>query len=112
MATPETPLQAVKRLYGTKDKLVDGLVDTLRAAEEEAAEYKDRLLKVSNQKLLRLAGVAKEVRERYGSKDKLAEAVASGVGKAKDSDYLAKIKTFSAARLLDMMSAAGKHVAK
>jgi len=108
MSVPETPMQAVKRLYGSKDKLIDSLAKTLRDAEEEAGEFKQRLLKISNAKLLRLAEVSKTVSDKYGSKDKLVAAVADVYGKAKDSDFVAKLATYSPARLLDMIRAADK----
>ena len=108
MSVQETPLQAVKRLYGSKDKLIDSLAKTLRDAEDEAGEFKQRLLKISNAKLLRLADVSKTVSEKYGSKDKLAAAVAGAYGKAKDSDYVTKLASYTPARLLDMMRSAEK----
>jgi hypothetical protein len=106
MAAKETPLQRVKRLYGSKDKLVESLVDTLREASEETATVKERLRTVSNEKLLRLAEVSKVVRERYGSRDKLVQQLSSTLGKAKDNDYVSKLRTFSTAKLLDMLRSA------
>ena len=107
MAVQESPMQAVKRLYGNKDKLVDAVVDTLKDAEQEAGELKERLLRSSNKKLLRLAEVGKTVKDKYGgSKDKLVAALAEAKGKAKDADYVARLQQFSPARLLDMLNAA------
>jgi hypothetical protein len=102
----ETPLQTVKRLYGSKEKLVDSLVDVAKSAGEEAAEVKSRLLSASNKQLLRLAEVSATVKDRYGSRDKLAESVADALGRAKDSDYVAKLKTLPGARLLDLARSA------
>ena len=98
----ETPLQAVKRLYQSKEKLIDKVVDVAREADEEVAEVKERLTAVSNRKLLRLAEVGKAVKDKYGSKDKLVAAISQAVGKAKDKDYVARLKNYSAARLLDI----------
>src|SRR5262245_42813865 len=100
MPGKETPLQAVKRLYGTKEKLVDSIASVFKGAEEEAAEARDRLLKASNAQLLRLAGAAKTLKEKYGSRDKLVGTVSSALGKAKDKDYVEKLKGFSVTRLL------------
>ncbi len=102
MAVQETPLQTVSRLYGNKDKLVDQLTKTLCDAEEDAGEFKQRLLKTSNQKLLRLANVSKRMSEKYGDKDKLVASVAQAWGKAKDSDFVDKLSSYSPTRLLDM----------
>jgi hypothetical protein len=111
MAAHETPLQAMKRLYGNKEKLVDSLVGSLRGAEEEAGELKERLLKASNKQLLRLSTVAKTMGDKYGSRDKLAAALAETVGKAKDSGYVTKLREMSAPKLLDMMTSASKRAA-
>jgi hypothetical protein len=112
MAAQETPLQTVKRLYGSKDKLVDSLVGALGVDGEDAGEVKDRLAKISNRKLLRLAEVRNTVERDYGSKDKLVAAVADAGGKAKDRDYVTKLASYSFARLLDMATAAKKRARK
>src|SRR5688572_28524889 len=109
MSGKETPLQAVKRLYGSKDKLVDSIASVLKDADEDTVEATERLLRASNARLLRLAGVAKSVKDRFGgSKDKLVAGVSGALGRAKDSDYVAKLKSYSPARLLDMLGAAEK----
>jgi hypothetical protein len=102
----ETPLQAVKRLYQSKEKLIDKVVEVARDADEEIGEVKERLAAVSNRKLLRLAEVGKQIKDRYGGKDKLVAALSSAVGKAKDQDYIARLKSFSPSRLLDMARSA------
>jgi len=106
----ETPLQAVKRLYQSKEKLIDKVVDVAREADEEVAEVKERLATVSNKKLLRLAEVGKAIKEKYGSKDKLVAAVSQAVGKAKDKDYVTRLKQFSSVKLLDMARGAERRV--
>jgi hypothetical protein len=102
----ETPLQAMKRLYGNKEKLVDAVVQAARDAGDDVSELKDRLATLSNRKLLRLAEVSKAVKEKYGSRDKLVEALGKAVGKVKDSDYLEKLRTLPMPRLLDMVRSA------
>lgn len=103
----ETPLQAMKRLYQSKEKLIDKVVDVAREADEEKDAVVERLSTVSNKKLLRLAEVGKVVKDRYGgSKDKLVAAVSQAVGKAKDKDYVARLSSYSAARLLDLVQSA------
>ena len=98
----ETPLQAVKRLYGSKEKLIDKLVDLARDPDEDAGGVKERLATVSNRKLLRLADVNKRVKDKYGSREKLVDALGKSLGKAKDADYLSSLGAISTARLLDM----------
>lgn len=78
------------------------MADVAREADEEVAEVKERLAAVSNRKLLRLAEVGKTIKEKYGSKDKLVAAISQALGKAKDKDYVARLKNYSSARLLDI----------
>jgi hypothetical protein len=96
----------MKRLYGSKDKLIEQVVEMAKGAGEDAASVKERLVSVSNQKLLRMAAVGKAVKEKYGSRDKLAESLSKAMGKAKDKDYLEKLKAYSPAKLLDLMKTA------
>jgi len=102
----ETPVQAVKRLYGSKEKLIEQVAEVARSAGEEAGEVKERLITVSNQKLLRLAEVGKVIKDRYGSRDKLVSSLSQALGKAKDKDYVEKLRSLSPGRLLDMMKSA------
>lgn len=107
MAIKETPLAKVKRLHGSKESLVDSVAaDLARESDEDAGELKQRLLGASNKQLLRLAEVLKTVKDKYGSKDKLVEALSAARGKAKDGDYQAKLRTLPLPRLLDMTRAA------
>lgn len=104
MSVKETPIAKVKRLHGGKEKLVDSLVaDLARESEDESKdELKQRLMTVSNKKLMRLSEALKQLNEQYGSKDKLVEAVSAAKGKSKDEDYVNKLRTYTIPRLLDM----------
>ena len=102
----ESPMQTVKRLYGSKDKLVDSIVSAAKEVGDSASDAKERLATVSNQKLLRIAEVSRTVKEKYGNRDKMTSVLADAVGKAKDSDYLEKVRSFSTAKLLDLASSA------
>lgn len=98
----KTPLQVVTEKHGGKEKLVDklvGLVD--RDGEEDKDAVRARLLKVSNQKLIRLAKNAEQLKA-HGSKEKLLDTVMSGLGRVKDTDYKTKLATWSSARLMDL----------
>src|SRR6186997_2495593 len=98
----KTPLMEVNEEHGGKTKLVDKVLGAMERAEEDAGELKARLLKASNKKLLRLLAVSSAIREKYGSVEKLAEAVASKLNRVKDSDYVTKLGSYAPARLLDM----------
>lgn len=116
MTMNKTPLDAVRGEYGSKDdrgkdKLVDKVVGLISGGDEDAATLRERLMKVSNKKLLRLAEVGGTIKAKYGSTDKVAEAVAEAVGRAKDADYVTSLKAYSPGRLLDMAQALGRRAA-
>ncbi len=111
MASKKSPLARTKGDHGTKEKLVDKLITLLgqvNKTDEDKDELKARLLAASNKKLLRLFEVGSEIREKFGSVEKLAEAAAGALGRAKDAPYLAKLKTISPAKLLDLFQSAEK----
>jgi hypothetical protein len=60
----------------------------------------------SNKQLLRLFEAAQFVKSKFGSRQALAEAVASAMGKAKDKDYVGRIAKYTAPRLVAMYHAA------
>ena len=68
-------------------------------------ELKQRLMTVSNKKLIRLANALHLMAEKYGGKDQLVEAVCQARGKSRDTDYKAKLASYSVPRLLDMARA-------
>jgi hypothetical protein len=107
----ETPLQAMKRLYTSKDKLIDSIVDAVKQDGEDKSEAKERLRTVSNLKLMRLAQVTETIKAR-GGRDKVVSAIGAAVGRAKDSDYLQKLSSLSSGRLVDMLGAAEKRAKK
>ena len=106
MATT-SPLARVKQEFGGKDKLVDKIVGLLDSGDESKDDLRKRLLSAANRKLLRLHGVATQVKSA-GGKDNLASVAAQELGKGKDKDYLAKLSTFSAGKLVDILASAKK----
>jgi hypothetical protein len=101
-----SPLSRVKEKFGGKDKLVDQIVGLLGSTGDEPKdELRKRLLGAANRKLIRLHDVATGLKQ-HGGHDKLADAAAAGLGRAKDKDYVQKLNTYSAGRLLDMVRVA------
>lgn len=99
-----TPLQTVKSEHGTKAALVEKLLPLLdREADETEAEFKERLLLVSNAKLLRLWSRVEAVKADFGSREALADKVVALAGG--DADFRTKIHGLSTGRLLDMHGA-------
>ena len=96
------PLARVKALHGSKADLLKKVAEPLAVGDQDPDALAERLKGASNRQLLRLLQVAETVKTKYGSRDKLIESLSTALGKAKDNDYLAKLKTFSLPRLLDM----------
>ncbi|HET6149329.1 MAG TPA: hypothetical protein VFH68_17465 [Polyangia bacterium] len=104
-----SPLARVKEEFGGKDKLVDKIVGLLGSTDDEPKEeLRKRLLGAANRKLIRLHQVATSLKQ-HGGHDKLADAAAAGVGRAKDKDYVTKLGSYSSGRLLDMVRVAERH---
>jgi hypothetical protein len=111
MATKKSPLARQKDEHESKEKLVDRVISLLGAiskSDEDKDSLKTRLLAASNKKLLRLHDASNEIKSKYGSVEKLAEAVGAALGRAKDAPYLTKLKSYTPARLLDLLKSAEK----
>jgi len=104
-ALKQSPLARVKEEFGGKDKLVDKIVGVLDSGDESKDELRKRLLGVSNTKLIRLFSVATKTKQA-GGHDKLVATTAEKLNRAKDKDYVAKLESYSAGRLLDVLSSA------
>ena len=108
MATKKSPVQTMKEKFQEKESLVDRVLGVLSSDEDRDA-LKKKLLAVSNRKLLRLLEVGSEMKSKYGSPEKLAEAVAAAMGKAKDQAFVGKIAAQAKrtpARVLDLLASA------
>ena len=104
-ALKKSPLERVKDEFGGKDKLVDKIVGVLDAGDESKDDLRKRLLGVANRKLVRLHSVATRTKT-IGGHDKLVTSTAERLNRAKDKDYVAKLESYSAGRLLDVLSSA------
>ena len=101
MSSKETPIDRVKRQHASKEKLVNAIVAALDDLGDDTEDLSERLATSSNKKLLRLAAVTAEIKQRYGTREKLVEAIAGAVGKSKDADYITSLGTRSLPSLLD-----------
>lgn len=101
-ALPRHPKARLAKLHNSKADLAKTLADSLVAADEDSGSLTQRLSKASNAQLLRLQKVVEAVKSKYGSREKLIEAIGSAQNKSKDKDYLAKLATYPLPRLLDL----------
>ncbi len=100
-----TPNQTVKSEFGSKEALVDKLVPLLdRKADESDAAFRERLLHVSNAKLLRLWQREQSLRSKHGSRESLVDKIVElrAGGQKADADYRKKILGLSTGRLLSL----------
>ncbi len=100
------PLARMKAVYGTKDKLIDKIAGSLVTDGEDEGALKSRLLKASNQQLLKLVNVVEAVKKSYGGRDKLVASLVKALNRAKDQQYVAKLTSFSLPRLYELARAA------
>jgi len=74
---------------------------------ESDSDAAARLKSVSNKKLLRMSEVAKQIADR-GGRDEVVSALGTALGRSKDTDYLAKLGSYSGGRLMDLLRVAEK----
>lgn len=101
-----TPLQTVKTQFRNKEGLVEKLMPILdRGADESANEFKERLMRVSNKKLLRLWAREQRLRGEFGSRETLVDNIVTKRLKRTDADYRNKLLGLGTGRLLSLHDA-------
>ncbi len=99
---PQGPKAQLTTKHSSKESLVGSIIGSVVATGEDRDSVQKRLLKASNAQLLRLAGVVETVNKKFGSRDKLIDAITKATKSAKDKDFVAKLGTYSLPRLLDL----------
>jgi hypothetical protein len=102
----KAPLLIVKERFGDKTKLVDAVKqlasDDLWLDRTNADRGGSRGIEhVSNAKLLRLHDTLSAVKEKFGSRGKLVEAILTLENRAKDPGLKARLETYPVPRLYD-----------
>lgn len=103
----KSPLTQVKDQFGSKDKLVDAIValpEGVLERDDDKDAFRTRLLTAANSKLLRLHTLGKQVADRFGSKDKLVDALLQLQRRGKDQDYRTKLSGLPIGKLFDQWS--------
>ena len=103
----KSPLAIVKEKFGDKDKLVEAvkafMTDDLWVKRTAQDRGKERGIEyVSNAKLLRLHATFTEVKEKFGTRDKLIESILEIEKRAKDAGYKKRLEAYPVPRLYDM----------
>jgi hypothetical protein len=105
----KTPLALMKEKFGDKAKLVEALEALTGDALWVSRTNKDKGLKhVSNAKLLRLHATFTQVKEKFGTREKLVDAILELEKRVKDEEYKKKLATWPVPRLFDAYKSIAK----
>ena len=106
---PTTPLAIVKEKFGEKAKLVEALEKLTGEALWVSRTNKDKgLAHVSNAKLLRLHATFTTVKEKFGTREKLIDAILELEKRGKDTGLRQKLLQWPVPRLYDAYKSAAK----
>lgn len=100
----KSPLQQVKEQFGSKKALADQLIpvlDRTRAGESDE-DFARRIQAASNKQLLRMFAVEKAVKDQFGSRDGLIDAIVKAKFGKENADYRNALAKNTKARLLDL----------
>jgi hypothetical protein len=105
----KSPLSLVKEKFGDKAKLVAAVEKFTTDDLWVARENKEKgLAHVSNAKLLRLHTTFTAVKEKFGTRAKLIDAICELEKRVKDDGYKARLSAYPVPRLWDMFRSADK----
>ncbi|HXX70314.1 MAG TPA: hypothetical protein VEK07_24250 [Polyangiaceae bacterium] len=108
----KTPLALVQEKFGDKAKLVEAVEKLTGEDLWVSRTNKEKgLAHVSNAKLLRLHSVFTEVKARFGTREKLIEAILELEKRGKDAGLRQKLGTWPVPRLFDAYRSAVKRSA-
>jgi hypothetical protein len=109
----KTPLAALKETFGDKAKLVAELEKLTKGDDLWVSRLNaDKgLAHVSNAKLLRLHRTFTAVKEKFGTRAKLIDAIAEMEKRTKDEGYKTRLGAFPVPRLWDMYQSVSKRIA-
>ncbi len=109
----KSPLTIVKERFGDKQKLVEAIkafnTEELWLGRTNADRGGNRGLEnVSNAKLLRLHAIFTEVKEKFGTRAKLIDAILDVEKRSKDSGLRKRLEQYPVPRLYDMYRSTSK----
>jgi hypothetical protein len=106
----KSPLALVKERFESKAKLVEAV----KAFASNEALWLGRtnegkgLERVSNAKLLRLHAVFTEVKEKFGTRAKLVDAILTAENRTKDAGFKKRLEAYPVPRLYDAYKSSAK----
>ncbi len=110
--TTKNPLALVKEQFGDKAKLVAAVEKFTGDDLWVARTNKDKgLAHVSNAKLLRLHATFSEVKEKFGTREKLIDAILEQMKRTKDAGMRQRLQAWPVPRLYDTYKSGAKRAA-
>jgi hypothetical protein len=105
----KTPLTLMKEKFGEKAQLV-AAIEKLAGEELWVSRTNSAkgLAHVSNAKLLRLHATFTEVKAKFGTRDKLIDAILEFEVRTKDMDFRKRLSAWPVPRLFDTYKSAAK----
>ena len=106
----KSPLASIKEKFGDKAKLVAELEKLTKDDDLWVARVNQNkgLAHVSNAKLLKLQATFAAVKEKFGTRAKLIDAICEIEKRAKDEGYKTRLGAYPVPRLWDMYKSAAK----
>jgi hypothetical protein len=105
----KSPLAVVKEKFGDKEKLVAAVEKLANEDLWVSRTNKEKgLAHVSNSKLVRLYETFTAVKEKFGTREKLIEAILEVEKRAKDEGYKQHLSAFPVPRLWDLYNSTAK----
>jgi len=109
----KSPLAIVKERFGDKGKLVEAVKGFVNEDLWLGRTSNDRgkskgLENVSNTKLIRLHTIFSEVKEKFGSRAKLIDAIVDSEKRGKDAGYRKRLEEYPVPRLYDIYKSSAK----
>lgn len=108
-----SPLGTVKAKFGDKAKLVSELEKFTKDGDLWVSRVNERkgLAHVSNAKLVKLHQTFTAVKEKFGTRAKLIDAIAEVEKRSKDEGYKTRLGAFPVPRLWDLYQSVSKRAA-
>jgi hypothetical protein len=109
----QSPLAALKAKFESKEKLVAELEKFTKSDDLWVGRLNEKkgLAHVSNAKLLRLHATFTAVKEKFGTRAKLIDAIAEIEKRTKDEGFKTRLGNYPVPRLWDMYQSASKRQA-
>ena len=100
-----TPVEEVRERFGSKEELAKKVMKVVEKDDDvDDDEFERQILSASNRQLLRLFEVHEIVKGRFGSKEKLVDAIVKLKFSEGNAPYRDKLLTLRSTRLLDLHS--------